>query len=96
MYWDSGVQLPSRRPALVCESCLYSKDEMIRLRGFHVLDPRGLLDFIGVFEERKDNVESISCDEDIIQVFSYFLTQICFVISNDNVYNKTKKTKDSF
>ena len=49
---------------------------MNRLRAFHVLDPRGLLDFIGVFEERKDDVESISCNEDIIQVFSYFLTKL--------------------
>lgn len=50
-----GVKLPSRRPALVCESCLYSEDGGSRMRAFHVLDPRGLLDFIGVFQERKDS-----------------------------------------
>jgi hypothetical protein len=50
-----GVKLPSRRPALVCESCLYSEDANNRVRAFHVLDPRGFLDVIGVFHESKDN-----------------------------------------
>ncbi|KAI5073330.1 hypothetical protein GOP47_0011343 [Adiantum capillus-veneris] len=50
-----GVKLPSRRPALVCESCLYTEEGDGRVRGFHVLDPRGLLDFIGVFHEKRDN-----------------------------------------
>lgn len=49
-----GVKLPSRRPALVCESCLYSKDAQKRVRAFHVLDPRGLLDVIGIFHESRD------------------------------------------
>lgn len=49
-----GVKLPSRRPALVCESCLYSQDAQSRVRAFHVLDPRGLLDVIGVFHESRD------------------------------------------
>lgn len=63
----TGVKLPSRRPALVCESCLYSEDGKDRMRGFHVLDPRGLLDFIGVFQEKKDNGSSSQSDDDIIQ-----------------------------
>lgn len=49
-----GVKLPSRRPALVCESCLYSEDAQSRVRAFHVLDPRGLLDVIGVFHESRE------------------------------------------
>lgn len=53
-----GIKLPSRRPALVCESCLYSEDGENRLRAFHILDSRGLLDFIGVFQERKDSGSS--------------------------------------
>lgn len=53
--FPKGVKLPSRRPALVCESCLYSQDANSRVRAFHVLDPRGFLDVIGVFHESKDN-----------------------------------------
>eukprot|EP00250_Pteridium_aquilinum_P028279 c36890_g1_i1 orf=68-1228(+) len=62
-----GVKLPSRRPALVCESCLYSDNGRDRMRGFHVLDPRGLLDFIGVFREKKDNGSSSPSDDGTIQ-----------------------------
>lgn len=61
-----GVKLPSRRPALVCESCLYSEDGKNRMRAFHVLDPRGLLDFIGVFQEtRDDGCTAVSNDVNI-------------------------------
>ncbi|BBN01581.1 hypothetical protein MPTK1_2g08580 [Marchantia polymorpha subsp. ruderalis] len=48
-----GIKLPSRRPALVSESCLYSEDGLRRVRAFHVLDPRGLLDVIACFVEKK-------------------------------------------
>jgi hypothetical protein len=47
---------------------------MDRLRAFHVLDPRGLLDFMGVFEESKADAGPLSSDEDIVQVFYYFWT----------------------
>lgn len=48
-----GVKLPSRRPALVSESCLYDDSGRRRVRAFFVLDPRGFLDTIGVFEESR-------------------------------------------
>lgn len=61
-----GVKLPSRRPALVCESCLYSKDGQKRVRAFHVLDPRGLLDVIGVFHESRDGSSFAESQRDLV------------------------------
>ncbi|XP_002966592.2 uncharacterized protein LOC9652367 isoform X1 [Selaginella moellendorffii] len=49
-----GVKLPCRRPALVNESCMFSASGNSRVRAFHVLNPQGLLDMIGVFHENKD------------------------------------------
>lgn len=40
------------------ESCLYSEDGEDRLRAFHVLDPRGFIDLIGVFREHKETTET--------------------------------------
>lgn len=53
---ESG--LPSRRPALVSEACLYAPaggGSSERRRAFFVLDPRGVMDFLGIFME---------CEED--------------------------------
>ncbi|KAH7441486.1 hypothetical protein KP509_03G040100 [Ceratopteris richardii] len=61
-----GVKLPSRRPAIVCESCLFADSGEGRVRGFQVLDPRGLLDFIGVFHEKKEN-GFLQSNDDMIQ-----------------------------
>jgi hypothetical protein len=60
-----GVKLPSRRPALVCESCFYSQDAQKRVRAFHVLDPRGLLDVIGVFHESRDDSSFAESQRDL-------------------------------
>ena len=61
-----GVKLPSQRPALVCESCLYSQDAQKRVRSFHVLDPRGLLDMIGVFHESRDGSSFAESQRDLV------------------------------
>lgn len=61
-----GVKLPSRRPALVCESCLFSQDGQKRVRAFHVLDPRGLLDVIGVFHESRDGSSFAESQRDLV------------------------------
>ncbi|KAL2642866.1 hypothetical protein R1flu_010453 [Riccia fluitans] len=51
--YPPGLKFPSRRPALVSECCLYSEDGLRRVRAFVTLDPRGLLDVIACFVEKK-------------------------------------------
>ncbi|XP_022879334.1 uncharacterized protein LOC111396945 [Olea europaea var. sylvestris] len=48
-----NLKLPSRRPSLVCENCLYSLEKDMRVRAFHIMDPRGILDMLLVFLEEK-------------------------------------------
>ncbi|ESQ32583.1 hypothetical protein EUTSA_v10004355mg [Eutrema salsugineum] len=47
------LKLPSRRPSLVCENCLYSKEMDRRARAFHIMDPKGVLDMLIVFLEER-------------------------------------------
>eukprot|EP00850_Spirogloea_muscicola_P018082 SM000162S02360 [mRNA] locus=s162:172831:174419:+ [translate_table: standard] len=63
-----SLRLPSRRPALVSESCLYAAAGDARVRTFHVLDPRGFLDTIGIFREHREggnegSLENIGQDQ---------------------------------
>lgn len=54
-----NLKLPSRRPSLVCENCLYSLEQDARVRAFHIMDPKGVLDMLLVFlEERGSGVNS--------------------------------------
>ncbi|KAG8366931.1 hypothetical protein BUALT_Bualt16G0019300 [Buddleja alternifolia] len=48
-----NLKLPSRRPAIVCESCLYSLERDARVRAFHLTDPRGVLDMLILFLEER-------------------------------------------
>ncbi|KAJ4900894.1 hypothetical protein Rs2_14845 [Raphanus sativus] len=47
------LKLPSRRPALVCENCLYSNQTDRRARAFHIMDPKGVLEMLIVFLEER-------------------------------------------
>lgn len=50
-----NLKLPSRRPSVVCENCLYSLQRDKRARAFHILEPKGTVDMLIVFlEERSD------------------------------------------
>ncbi|RDX90287.1 hypothetical protein CR513_27857 [Mucuna pruriens] len=50
-----NLKLPSRRPSVVCENCLYSLQRDMRARAFHILEPKGTVDMLIVFlEERSD------------------------------------------
>ncbi|KAK7381271.1 hypothetical protein VNO78_33842 [Psophocarpus tetragonolobus] len=50
-----NLKLPSRRPSVVCENCLYSLQRDVRARAFHILEPKGTVDMLIVFlEERSD------------------------------------------
>lgn len=59
-YVSSGrnLKLPSRRPSIVCENCLFSLETNARrIRAFHIMDPKGVLDMLLVFlEERGSRV----------------------------------------
>ncbi|KAJ4826297.1 hypothetical protein Tsubulata_004048 [Turnera subulata] len=46
-----NLKLPSRRPALVCENCLYSQETDRRARAFHIMDPKGILEMLLIFVE---------------------------------------------
>ncbi|EPS68290.1 hypothetical protein M569_06480, partial [Genlisea aurea] len=48
-----NLKLPSRRPAVVCENCLYSLERDLRLRAFHILDPQGKLEMLLLFLEER-------------------------------------------
>lgn len=48
-----NLKLPSRRPSLVCENCLYSKEMDRRARAFHIMDPKGVLEMLIVFLEER-------------------------------------------
>lgn len=51
------LKLPSRRPSIVCESCLYSLEKDMRVRAFHIMDPKGIVEMLLIFlEERGDGV----------------------------------------
>lgn len=49
-----NLKLPSRRPSIVCENCLYSLENDRRVRAFHVMDPQGFLDMLLVFLEERN------------------------------------------
>ncbi|KAH7554535.1 hypothetical protein JRO89_XS12G0232500 [Xanthoceras sorbifolium] len=63
-----NLKLPSRRPSIVCENCLYSQERDRRARAFHVMDPQGILDMLLIFlEDRGDGVHfppSLGSDSD--------------------------------
>ncbi|KAI5665680.1 hypothetical protein M9H77_15533 [Catharanthus roseus] len=48
-----NLKLPSRRPSIVCENCLFSLEKDNRIRAFHVMDPQGFLDMFLVFLEER-------------------------------------------
>ncbi|KAG9129026.1 hypothetical protein Leryth_021710, partial [Lithospermum erythrorhizon] len=48
-----NLKLPSRRPSLVCENCMYSLEKDMRIRAFHIMDPQGFLDMLLVFLEER-------------------------------------------
>ncbi|XP_074285532.1 uncharacterized protein LOC141611026 [Silene latifolia] len=50
-----NLKLPSSRPSIVCESCLYSIENDMRARAFHIMDPKGVLDMLLVFLEERGN-----------------------------------------
>ncbi|KAL0461590.1 UNVERIFIED_CONTAM: hypothetical protein Slati_0046600 [Sesamum latifolium] len=54
-YQTAGInlKLPSRRPAIVCENCLYSLEKDARVRAFHIMDPQGILEMLLVFLEER-------------------------------------------
>lgn len=52
-----NLKLPSRRPSIVCENCLYSQEKDRRARAFHIMDPKGILEMLLIFlEDRGDGV----------------------------------------
>lgn len=58
--FPKNLKVPPRRPSIVCESCLYSMDGNSRMRAFHVLNHRGLIDMIGVFHESREKETTYS------------------------------------
>ncbi|XP_044480112.1 uncharacterized protein LOC123225201 isoform X2 [Mangifera indica] len=61
-----NLKLPSCRPAIVCENCLYSQERDRRARAFHIMDPRGNLDMLIIFLEDRDSEDfPSSLDSDV-------------------------------
>ncbi|CAI9109762.1 OLC1v1009657C1 [Oldenlandia corymbosa var. corymbosa] len=55
-----NLKLPSRRPSVVCENCLYSLEKDRRVRAFHILDPKGILEMLLVFLEERGGTSLVS------------------------------------
>ncbi|KAI4352528.1 hypothetical protein L6164_006768 [Bauhinia variegata] len=71
-----NLKLPSRRPSVVCESCLYSVLGDMRARAFHILDPKGIIEMLLIFlEERSDGLPSplVDCSKEMTNRISPFL-----------------------
>lgn len=51
-----NLKIPSRKPSVVCENCLYSLEGNGRVRAFHIMDPKGVLDTLLVFHEKQGSV----------------------------------------
>lgn len=80
---DSGeespknLKLPSRRPSIVCENCLYSQESDLRARAFHIMDPKGILDMLGIFLEERGNGKSFPPSIDISKVSCFSEETLC-------------------
>ncbi|CAL5370694.1 unnamed protein product [Camellia sinensis] len=48
-----NLKLPSRRPSIVCENCLYSLEKDMRARAFHIMDPKGIIEMLLIFLEER-------------------------------------------
>ncbi|GLT36214.1 hypothetical protein SLA2020_106080 [Shorea laevis] len=72
-----NLKLPSRRPSIVCENCLYSLEKDRRVRAFHIMDPKGFLEMLLIFlEDRGDGFishPSLGSDMDSKGRISQFL-----------------------
>lgn len=55
-----NLKIPSRKPSIVCENCLYSLDGNGRVRAFHIMDPQGVLDTLIVFHEKQGSIVSLT------------------------------------
>ncbi|VAI36985.1 unnamed protein product [Triticum turgidum subsp. durum] len=51
-----NLKIPSRKPSIVCENCIYSLDGNGRVRAFHIMDPNGVLDTLIVFHENQGSI----------------------------------------
>lgn len=62
------LKLPSCRPSVVCENCLYSQEKDRRARAFHIIDPKGILEMLLVFLEDRTDGELLPPSLDICMV----------------------------
>jgi hypothetical protein len=53
LYFTRNLKIPSRKPSIVCENCLYSREGNGRVRAFHIMDPKGVLDMLIIFHEKQ-------------------------------------------
>uniref|UniRef100_A0A7C9CLZ7 DUF3598 domain-containing protein n=1 Tax=Opuntia streptacantha TaxID=393608 RepID=A0A7C9CLZ7_OPUST len=54
-----NLKVPSSRPSIVCENCLYSMKKDMRARAFHIMDPKGVLEMLILFlEERGSSADT--------------------------------------
>ncbi|KAF0915490.1 hypothetical protein E2562_036533 [Oryza meyeriana var. granulata] len=63
-----NLKIPSSKPSIVCENCLYSLEGNGRVRAFHIMDPKGVLDTILIFHEKQGSAVPLiysSADGDI-------------------------------
>ncbi|XP_062214526.1 uncharacterized protein LOC133915399 isoform X3 [Phragmites australis] len=51
-----NLKIPSRKPSIVCENCLHSLEGNGRVRAFHIMDPKGVLDTLLVFHEKQGSI----------------------------------------
>jgi len=85
--WCRNLKLPSRRPSVVCENCLYSLQRDRRARAFHILEPKGTVDMLILFlEERSDGPPPVldSSGVSLTEMCATFFYCLCVSCIFDN------------
>ncbi|XP_010670214.2 uncharacterized protein LOC104887299 isoform X1 [Beta vulgaris subsp. vulgaris] len=96
-----NLKLPSTRPSIVCENCLYSINKDVRARAFHIMDPRGLLEMLLIFLEERGGVvdapPSLVDSEDDMNRLLPFLGRWkgCSLTKRSGVYGATMAEYDT-
>jgi hypothetical protein len=83
-----NLKIPSRKPSIVCENCLYSREGNGRVRAFHIMDPKGVLDMLIIFHEKQGSEVPLMYSSDDADVSSYISKCYSFKRSDNGMMLK--------
>lgn len=88
LYFTRNLKIPSRKPSIVCENCLYSREGNGRVRAFHIMDPKGVLDMLIIFHEKQGSEVPLMYSSDDADVSSYISKCYSFKRSDNGMMLK--------